>query len=135
MSEAMQQEVAGIVNDPYNDINTALASSRGETLKKWLMDDCENPAAVVLYLERNPQKLDAVLNLSSRKQVQNLDGLEMALERARLDSLKKNATAQGGQKKAPVIGTFGGSSVSTADESTMSDQERVAKLIKAMRTR
>ena len=144
LTKEQQAEVIQIANDEYSAVNTFLTGPAGSTLQTWLFDDCSIPADVILFLEKNSDKLEILGTLSPRKQMEQLDILERHLHKAFMESQKKGqegnpgqagAQDQGGERKPPVIGQFGGSSRAIADESKLSDQERVARLIKAMRTR
>lgn len=146
LSQEQQQEVIGIVNDTDGAVNTFLQGPSGSTLQKWLFEDCTIPADVILYLEHNADKMELLGNLSPRKQMEQLDILERYLAKAAADASRKKGQGgnpgnteedQGGaeRKKPPVIGQFGGSSRAMTDFSKLSDQERVSRLIKAMRSR
>lgn len=144
LSKEQQARVMEIANDEYSAVNTFLTGPAGTTLHTWLFDDCAIPADIILYLEEHADRLEALGRLSPRKQMEQLDILERHLQKSFMDSQKKgqdqnpgSTTTQepAGEKKPPVIGQFGGSSRAIADEASLSDQERVARLIKAMRSR
>ena len=143
LSEDQQRKVLAIVDDEDSAVNVAMTSNAGSVLQNWIMEDCENPAGVILYLEENAAKIDRLLQLSPRKQVAQLDILERHLARAHYEASQK-AKAGGAAnqnpntppaRSVPVIGQFGGSTQAVGDDSQLSDTERVAKLIKAMRSR
>lgn len=142
LSQEQQQAVIEVANDPDGAVNTFLQSAEGSTLQKWLFDDCAIPADVVLYLEQNADKMERLAMLSPDRQKQQLDILERYLAKAAAS--KKGQTGnqgtddgpeEDGGRKPPVMGTFGGSSRAMTDFSKLSDEERVARLIKAMRKR
>lgn len=143
LSEDQQKKVLAIVDDEDSAVNMAMSSKAGSVLQNWIMDDCENPAPVILYLESNADKIDRLLQLSPRKQIAQLDILERHLARAHYEAGQK--AKAGGEatpnpnapqsRSVPVMGQFGGSTQAVGDDSQLSDQERVAKLIKAMRKR
>lgn len=146
LSQEQQKEVIGIANDADGAVNTFLQSTAGSTLQKWLFEDCTIPADVILYLEHNADKMEILGTLSPRKQMEQLDILERHLAKAAADAAKKKGQDgnpanpeddpdDSGRKKPPVIGQFGGSSRAISDFSKLSDQERVSRLIKAMRSR
>ena len=142
LTKEQQSEVVEIANDPYSAVNTFLTGPAGSTLQSWLFDDCSIPADVILFLEKNSDKLEVLGQLSPRKQMEQLDILERHLHKAFMEKKGQDgnpgqagAQEQGGEKKPPIIGQFGGSSRAIVDESKLSDQERIAKLIKTMRTR
>ena len=142
LSKEQQQAVISVVNDEDGAVNTFLQSQEGSTLHKWLFEDCTIPADVILYLEQNADKMELLGQLSPRKQVEQLDLLERFLGKAAAAKKGQNGnqgTDEGagddGAKKPPVIGQFGGSSRAMTDFSKLSDEERVARLIKAMRKR
>ena len=140
LSQEQQQAVIAVVNDADGAVNTFIQSEEGSTLQKWLFDDCTIPADVILYLEQNAAKMELLAQLSPRKQVEQLDILERYLAKAAASKKGQtgNQGAEGepgddGGKKPPVMGTFGGSSRAMTDFSKLSDEERVARLIKVMR--
>lgn len=142
LSQDQQKEVIEVVNDADGAVNTFIQSEDGSTLQKWLFDDCVIPADVILYLERNADKMERLAMLSPDKQKEQLNILERYLAKAA--SEKKGQTGnQGtdgdtedyGGKKPPVMGAFGGSSRAMTEFSQLSDTERVARLIKSMRKR
>ena len=142
LSQEQQQAVIAVVNDADGAVNTFIQSEEGSTLQKWLFDDCTIPADVILYLEQNAEKMELLAKLSPRKQVEQLDILERYLAKAAAEKKGRKGnqgTDDGpedeGGKKPPVMGTFGGSSRAMTDFSKLSDEERVARLIKAMRKR
>lgn len=142
LSQEQQQTVLSVVNDEDSAINAFIQTEEGSTLQKWLFDDCVIPADVILFLEEHSDKLEALGNLSPRKQMEQLDILERYLAKAAA-SKKGQSGNQGaddeagdkGGKKPPVIGTFGGSSGAMTEFSQLPDEERVARLIKMMRSR
>lgn len=142
LSKEQQQEVLSVVNDADGAVNTFIQSDEGSTLQQWLFDDCTIPADVILYLEQNADKMELLGQLSPRRQVEQLDILERYLAKAAASKKGQNVN-QGtddepeddGGKKPPVMGAFGGSSRAMTDFSKLSDEERVARLIKAMRRR
>lgn len=144
LSREQQQQVLAIVNDEDSAVNSFLSDETGSTLKSWLFEDCSIPADIVLYLEKNADKMEMLARLSPRKQLKQLDILERALAKAALEAKKKGQGNPGGTepapygnggRKPPVIGQFGGSGGAVTDFSKLPDTERVARLIKAMRTR
>lgn len=146
LSQEQQRAVISVVNDEDSAINTFLQTNEGSTLQKWLFEDCNIPADVILYLENNAEKMELLGSLSPRKQMEQLDILERHLAKAAADAAKKKGQDgnpanpedepdDSGRKKPPVIGQFGGSSRAISDFSKLSDQERVSRLIKAMRSR
>ena len=141
LSQEQQQTVISVVNDEDSAINTFIQTPEGSTLHKWLFDDCNIPADVILYLEEHSDKMDILGTLSPRKQMEQLDILEryLANEAAKKGQNGNQGTddepEDDGGKKPPVMGAFGGSSRAMTDFSKLSDEERVARLIKAMRRR
>lgn len=144
LSKEQQQQVLTIVYDEDSAVNSFLSDETGSTLKNWLFEDCSIPADIVLYLEKNAGKMELLARLSPRKQLEQLDILERALAKAALEAKKKGQGNPGGTetapdgnggRKPPVIGQFGGSGGAVTDFSKLPDTERVARLIKAMRTR
>lgn len=143
LSEDQQKRVLKIVDDEDSAVNVAMTSQAGSVLQNWLMEDCENPAGVILYLEENAAKIDRLLQLSPRKQVAQLDILERHLARAHYEASQRSSAGGAANptpntppaRSVPVIGQFGGSTQAVGDDSQLSDTERVAKLIKAMRSR
>lgn len=144
LSREQQQQVLAIVNDEDSAVNSFLSDATGSTLKSWLFEDCTIPADIVLYLEKNADKMELLARLSPRKQLEQLDILERALAKAALEAKKKGQGNPGGTetapdgnggRKPPVIGQFGGSGGAVTDFSKLPDTERVARLIKTMRTR
>lgn len=139
LSEDQQKKVLSIVDDEDSEVNVVMSSKAGSVLQNWIMEDCEIPADVILYLEEHADKMKILTGLSPRKQVGQLDILERYLAKAKVDAM---LSAKGGERqdqppsrKVPVMGQFGGSTQAVGDDSQLSDQERVAKLIKAMRKR
>lgn len=141
LTPEQQQKVVSIVNDEYSAVNSFVGAPEGQTLQKWLFDDCTIPADVLLFLEEHSDKLSALANLSPRRQVEQLDILERCLAKAYAEAAKKGqnggegAGNNSGKRTPPVMGQFGGSRQTVVDESKLSDQERVSRLIKAMRKR
>ncbi|MBO6063438.1 MAG: hypothetical protein J6P62_05635 [Bacteroidales bacterium] len=142
LSPEQQKAVISIANDGDGAVNTFLQSEEGSTLHKWLFDDCTIPADVILYLEQNAEKMERLATLSPRKQVEQLDILERYLAKAaatKKGQKGNQGTDEGpgdeGGKRPPVMGAFGGSSRAMTEFSQLSDEERVARLIKAMRKR
>lgn len=142
LSQEQQQAVIAVVNDADGAVNTFIQSEEGSTLQKWLFDDCTIPADVILYLEQNAEKMELLAQLSPRKQVEQLDILERYLAKAAAEKKGRKGNQgtddgpeEDGGKKPPVMGPFGGSSRAMTDFSKLSDEERVARLIKAMRKR
>lgn len=142
LSQEQQQAVIAVVNDADGAVNTFIQSEEGSTLQKWLFDDCTIPADVILYLEQNAEKMELLAQLSPRKQVEQLDILERYLAKAAAEKKGRKGNQgtdevpeEDGGRKPPVMGTFGGSSRAMTDFSKLSDEERVARLIKAMRKR
>ena len=144
LSPEQQKAVISVANDEEGAVNTFLQSEEGSTLHKWLFDDCTIPADVILYLEQNAEKMERLATLSPRKQVEQLDILERYLAKAA--ATKKGQKGNQGtddetgdegesRKKPPVMGSFGGSSRTMTEFSKLSDEERVARLIKTMRKR
>lgn len=144
LSQEQQKAVLTVVNDEDSAINTFLQTDEGSTLQEWLFDDCTIPADVILYLENNAAKMELLATLSPRKQKEQLDILERYLAKSAAEARKNQAGNQGtdgdagdegGKRKPPVIGQFGGSSSGMTEFSKLSDQERVSRLIKTMRSR
>lgn len=145
LSREQQQQVLAIVNDEDSAVNSFLSDATGSTLKSWLFEDCTIPADIVLYLEKNADKMTLLGKLSPRKQMEQLDILERHLAKSALEARKKgqqgipggnDGSPDGnGGRKPPVIGQFGGSGGAVTEISKLPDTERVARLIKAMRTR
>lgn len=142
LSQEQQQAVIAVVNDADGAVNTFIQSEEGSTLQKWLFDDCTIPADVILYLEEHSDKMDILGTLSPRKQMEQLDILERYLAKAAAEKKGQNVNQgtddvpeEDGGRKPPVMGAFGGSSRAMTDFSKLSDEERVARLIKAMRRR
>lgn len=144
LSPEQQQEIITVVNDENSAVNTFLSGTAGSTLQNWLFEDCSIPADVLLYLEKNSDKLEILGSLSPRKQLEQLDILERYLakagEQARKKSQETNKGADenlesNGGRKPPVMGRFGGSSSAFVDESKLPAWERVKRQMLAMRRR
>lgn len=133
MTPEEQQRVIAIANDRNSAINLAMSSNEGKTLQSWLMEDCENPAKIIDYLESHEDQMETLMTLSPRRQVQQLDILERHLANSR--KANPNANVEPPKSKPVVMGAFGGSTQPVGDESQKGDAERVADLIKAMRKR
>lgn len=143
LSADQQKEVLSIINDEASAINGFLEGAEGRTLQGWLYEDCAIPADVILYLEKNSDKLDILGKLSPRRQLEQLDILERHLANAarkardKAKPVNQNGSNEiaDGVRKPPVMGEFGGYGAAPLDESKMSDKERVDRLIKVMRRR